>query len=274
MIGARVSRGFRLARQSWDVLRADTELIWLAVGSLFLSLVVGAGLFLTYLAVSAGLPAEGESVGATEYLFMAAAAISLTYISQLTLAAIVAAASMRLAGGDPTLADAVGPAFKRAHTLLGWTFITVVVGTILRALRERAGLLGRILVWVAEMAWAVTTFLVVPVIVHEDLGPWESVKRSSALFKERWGEQLVGEGAIGIAMFLIGLPIFLVTGLLAAAVPPVGITLLVVEVVAFCAIGTAMGGVFRAVLYQYAVSGAVAGPFSSSDLASQFHPKR
>ena len=62
---------------------------------------------------------------------------------------------------------------------------------ILRWLSER-GLLGRIVASLFGLAWNIVTYLVVPILVVEGIGPIEAVKRSGALLKKTWGEQIVG----------------------------------------------------------------------------------
>ena len=54
------------------------------------------------------------------------------------------------------------------------------------------------------MAWSLVTFLAVPVIAIEGTGPFETIKRSASLFRERWGQQITGNIAIGAAVFLLG----------------------------------------------------------------------
>ena len=67
------------------------------------------------------------------------------------------------------------------------------------------------------MAWSLVTFLAVPVIAIEGTGPFETLKRSASIFRERWGQQITGNIAIGGAVFLLGvLPaaILIVAGVL------------------------------------------------------------
>ncbi len=57
------------------------------------------------------------------------------------------------------------------------------------------------------LAWNIATFLVVPVLAVEKVGPFDAVKRSVALYKKTWGEQIVGN--LGLGAFF-GLVTFLV----------------------------------------------------------------
>ena len=94
------------------------------------------------------------------------------------------------------------------------------------------------------------------------------------LFRERWGEQFIGAGAIGLALFVIVLVASIPLGMLAVAVPPVGIPLAVLVLLAIVAAGSACQGVFNAALYRYAVGGQAAGVFRREDLDAAFRPRR
>ncbi|UUZ47783.1 DUF6159 family protein [Massilia sp. B-10] len=71
--------------------------------------------------------------------------------------------------------------------------IAATVGVILRAIQERVGFLGRIIVGMLGVGWTIATFLVVPVLVARDKGPVDSIKDSAALLKQTWGENVIGQ---------------------------------------------------------------------------------
>ena len=66
----------------------------------------------------------------------------------------------------------------------------------------------------------------------------------------------------------------LVGGLIAAAVPLVGVPLLVIAIGALMAVGAACSGVFNAALYRYATTGEASGAFSIEDMNGSFRPKK
>lgn len=267
----RIRRGFRLVKKSWEVLRADKELIGLAALSLVVGLLVVAVFMVGYVAI-VGFDADPD--GTVEAVLGIPMAFVLTFVGVFTTASIVAAATIRLEGGDPSVRDGVSLAWAKVDKLIVWTLITATVGLVLRAIRERTGFLGDLISGLVAMAWDVVTFLVVPVLLYEDEGPWSSVKRSASLFRQRWGEQLVGNAAIGLALFIVAIPVFLVVGAIATAIPLLGIALGVVVVGLLVSTGAALSGVFRAALYQFAVKGEAPGPFSEDDLAGSFQPRR
>ena len=145
---------------------------------------------------------------------------------------------------------------------------------ILRTLQERAGIVGRIVIGLIGVAWNVITFFVVPVLLYEPVGVPEAIKRSASIFRQRWGEQFIGTATIGLAIFLVAIPVVLVGGAIAYAVPLVGVPLLVVAIGALMAVGAACSGVFNAALYRFATTGEASSVFSIEDLNGSFRPKK
>jgi hypothetical protein len=62
--------------------------------------------------------------------------------------------------------------------ILAYALISATVGMILRIVSERGKAVGRFVSSIAGMAWNLATYLVVPVLVVERVGPMEPVKRS------------------------------------------------------------------------------------------------
>src|SRR2546430_14490730 len=75
--------------------------------------------------------------------------------------------------------------------------MTATVGLILRAIAERFGFIGRIIAGAFGAAWGIITYLVVPVLIFEKIGPWAGVKRSGSLLRQTWGEAAGGYLSLG-----------------------------------------------------------------------------
>jgi len=267
-----ISRGFRLAKASWGVVRDDRELLILPIISFVCSLVVVAGFALGIVGV--GIPKQGQSVKPGVYVLGFLMYVALAFVSIYFNAAVIGTAMKRLKGEPATIKDGLALARRHIGTIFVWAVVTATVGMILRTLQEGSGLVGRILLGIIGIAWTVLTFFVVPVLLYEDLGVGAAIKRSGSIFRQRWGEQFIGNATIGIAIFLIAIPIVLVGGLIAAAAPIVGIPFLVIAIGALMAIGAACTGVFNAALYRYATTGESSGAFSEEDMAGSFRPRR
>jgi amino acid transporter len=122
------------------------------------------------------------------------------------------------------------------------------------------------------MAWSLATFLAVPVLVAEDLGPVEAIKRSSQLLKKTWGEQIVGGLSIGLVFGLLAIAVVILGAAaifaLADVMPLAGLAIVVLLVLALLAMGlisSTLGGIYSAAVYDYAMGGS-AGEFFREDL--------
>lgn len=269
----RIRRGFRLLGASWEVLKADRELLVLPLISFAIILVVTASVAGAAWA-SGGLGREREALRAVDYVFLAIYYFLAYFVSIFFNAAVVGAATIRLAGGDPSIRDGLRLAASKAGKIAGWAAISATVGLILRAVQERAGFIGDIIIGLIGVAWSLMTYFVVPVILYEPVGVVDGIKRSASIFRQRWGEQMTGNVSIGLAMFLLAIPVAVLAAALAAISPPLGIVVGVLGLGALIAVGTALSGVFQAALYRYATSGQAGGAFSESDLQASFKQKR
>jgi hypothetical protein len=267
-----VSRGFRLARASWWVVKEDRELLWLPVISFACSLAVMAVFGLGMLGI--GLPEQGRSVSPGIYVLGFCMYVALSFVTIYFNAAVIGTAMKRLQGEDAKIADGLALARQHIGKIFVWALITATIGMILRQIQENAGILGRIVIGLVGIAWSVLTYFVVPVLLYEPVGVGQSIKRSAQIFRERWGEQFIGNATIGLAVVIIGIPVVLVGALVTAVVAPVGIVLLIVSVGALIAIGAACSGVFNAALYRYATTGEASGAFSLEDMNASFRPRR
>lgn len=263
----KLQNSWELAKASARVLGADKELLLFPVMSGIAMIVVTASFFVPTLLFGARVSSLAEgSIGV-----VGTAVLFLFYFSQYFViiffnSALIGAAMIRLDGGDPTLGDGLRVAWKHIGPILGYSLIAATVGIVLRALRERAGFIGRIVVGLLGLAWNLATYLVVPVLVTQGLGPIESIKKSAAIFKKTWGEQIAGNVGIG---FVFGLATL---GLIALSVPLVGLAvsagepvliaatvgLLVAAFLAVAVLNSALSGIYQAALYRFAVTGEVA----------------
>ncbi len=276
------SRSWTLVKASWAVLRADKELIIFPIISM-IGLVVVSIVFLVP-SIAAGLfdsVTQGEGPGILSlvvgFLFYVVVYTVIFYANT----ALVGAAMIRLRGGDPTLADGFRIASEHAAPILGYAVIAATVGMILNALSQRAGVIGQIVISIVGFAWNVATYLVVPVLVVEKLGPIEAVKRSAALLKATWGEQLAGNfsmggvfALIGIAgTLLLGLPLCALSGGGSSALIVADIALIVLLWIAIGIISSTLQGIYTAALYRYATEGSTGGFFDDSLVQNAFRRK-
>ncbi|MFO0874234.1 MAG: DUF6159 family protein [Phycisphaerales bacterium] len=208
-----LSSSWLLLRQSWDVLRADTQLLVFPILSTIATLVV-----LASFALPAALLMPWDRLGAETarglthspwwYVGLFAFYFVNFFIVTFFNSALVACASNRFEGKDSSVGAGLRAAVARLPQILMWTVVASTVGMLLRAVQERVGLLGSIVVRLVGMAWAIATYFVVPVLVLEGLGPVEAIKRSVAILRKNWGESLalnLGLGLIGFLLVIVAL---------------------------------------------------------------------
>jgi hypothetical protein len=261
----RAERSWQLVQASWNVLRSDRELLVLPAVSGVATAILGGG----FLALAMGSGAiEALRAGPGPVLGSFYAGIFVWYILQYFIVfffntALVAAALARLNGGDPTLKEALALAASRSGQIFGYAVISATVGVLLRAVAERLGLIGRIMEGVIGLAWTAATFLVVPVLVVEGVGPVAAIQRSASLLRRSWGENLIGNGSISLAMGLacgaIGF-VGICGGTLAVhqGQQALGIFLYasaIAGVLAIALVGSALSAVYTASVYCYAALG-------------------
>ena len=219
---------------------------------------------------------EGASPGWGALALGVLAYLVLAYITIFFNAALVHAANERLNGGDPTVRSALRGAASRAGRLLPWALLSATVSALLRALEERAGTLGKIISGIAGIAWSLVTFLVIPVLVMEDLRVSDAVRRSAALFKGTWGENIAARVGFGLLGFLAVLPGAVIIGLAVAAgdpVHPLLVTVGIVWIAAASLVLATLSGIFQTALYRYAAGLPGQGAFASDDLRAAFGAK-
>jgi hypothetical protein len=267
---------WELAKVSWGVLRADKALGAIpAISALFslLALAVLGGLFL---AVGLG-SGDDSAVEPAGWVLAVVAYVVFALITVYFQSALVAGANTSLSGGKPTLGDSMRAATAKLHRILPWAIVTATVSFIISQL-ERQGWLGAIVGNLLGMAWNVLTFLTVPIIMFEDVGPVAALKRSGQLFKQTWGENLVAQVGFGLVALVALLPAFLVAGVGLAsgngAVIGVTVGVAVVWFAIVSVVLSALSGIYRTALYRYAVDGQAPGPFAGSDLSHAFAPKQ
>lgn len=279
---SRFARSWDLFKTSLSVVRQDKELLWMPVLSALASLV--AVLAVAGVGLGSGLwPQTTNPDGSANYGGAALAFVLYILLAFVTLffnAAVVAGATERLKGGDPTMGSALGAAWKKAGRLFLWSIVVATVNVILQAIRERSGALGRILAGFAGMAWNLATFFMVPILLFEAEGIGSSVKRSGSLFRKTWGETVIGSAGLGLAGMVFGIGAFLVGLLAIFLLAPfglaglvAGVVVLVLGIVLVAALFSVLDGVYKAALYRYATAGEAAGGFRADQLGGAFTPK-
>ena len=281
----RLSNSWELVKASAAVLRADKELVVFPIISSIGVLLVSVSFILPM--VFAGVLdslISGEAGNINILSFLIA---FLFYLAQYLViifanSALVSAAMIRLRGGDPTVGDGFRIALDHIGSIFGYALIASTVGIILNSLARRSNTLGRIAVSLVGLAWNLATFLVVPVLVAENVGPFEAVKRSAQLLKKTWGEQIVGNLSIGVVfglltfaviVLIVAPSLYLMVTINNPVILVVMAILLMASLILIGLVNSTLSGIYAAAVYRFAAEGETGGYFKPELVQEAFRSK-
>lgn len=272
---SRIKRGWGLTKKSWGLLNEHRSLlrfpVYGALATIPLALVFfGPGLYLYD---------QGSLGGAIPLVVIGVYVLSVVgfYFS----VALAACADMIFRGEQATVADGLAVARSRFSQICGWAAVSTAISVLMSVLENQGGIGGQIAARLVGTAWSLVTFLAVPVIAIEGTGPGQTLKRSATMFKQRWGQQITGNLAIGGLIFLLGLLpalLLIVAGVvlwssasfLGALLVVVGALVLAIAMV----VSKALSGIFGVALYRYALDGQAVGGFTAAEMESAVKQKK
>ena len=265
----RVSNTLKMMKSCLDVLKKDRELIlfpvFAAISVAIFVLIISAGGYLDNLDTE-----QGGSLAPLILLIFGANFLIVFFNS-----ALVSAALERLRGGDPNVKSGLSHAIKHIHHIFFWSIIVTIVAiliAIIRGDRRENSIFREIFASIIQAGWAMMTFFVVPIIVSENIGPINAIKRSTSLFKQTWGDQVVANFGFGIFQLfgvLLGVVVYWFFGLFSPVLGAVlGGSLAVMSV----AIIYTLEGIYKAALYEFAL-GEKPLEFQQEDLRTAYQRK-
>jgi hypothetical protein len=212
-------------------------------------------------------PAGGLHWGSNTWLFVFLWYCGASFITIFFNCALAACVQLRFAGQDATLGDGLRRAASRVHTILLWSIVSATVGRVLDLLEQRAGFVGRLVVAFVGVGWSMATFLMVPVLVMEQQGVMDSIRRSASLLRQTWGEQLISGLAFGWLGLLFAVP-GIVLGVFGANGYPIFIVPAIAWFATMIAAFTAASEIFTVALYRYATTGEAPSGYDTATMGA------
>ena len=282
---SRFARSWLLIKASMDVLRNDNALLVLPAISSVVTLVVAGGF--VALAMSNGTFAAMHathrhgSVPLEFYVWMFCLYVVQYFVVIFFNTALIGCAIVLLGGGHPTVWDGLKLAVSRIGAILGYAIISATVGVLLQVVAEKLGFVGRLIAGGLGLAWTAATFLVVPILAAEGVGPMQAVERSSELLRKTWGENLIGNAGISLVMSMIsGTIAFVGFGggflLFKRGYEVLGVALISAAATAFLLVvlvSAALAAIYSAAVYWYAASGKPPVDFDGDLISAAFTRK-
>ncbi len=277
------SNSWKLVKASWRVLQADKELMIFPLVAFFASFLILITFAVpTVLAGVLDSFMTGGKLSIFSYVVAFLFYAAMYFVTIFSNTALVGAALIRLEGGDPTVQDGFRIAWSKISTIFGYTLIAATVGVVLRIISERSGTLGRLVVSLVGFVWSITTFLVVPVLVAEDVGPIDAVKRSGSLLRQTWGEQIAGNLSVGLIFglifflaLLVGIPLIVAAAFSGSvALIVTAVALVILSLMGISLISSTLSGIYTAAVYRFATTGDTDGYFETDMIKDAFKLKQ
>lgn len=309
----RFKNGFALLMNSFGVIRANPRLLLFPVSTAALTLVI-AGLFMTPIVfqpsshaytdkahwaevgsrlIVTSAPTEYDALkGRTHHVALSSAALAyfvLAYFLSMFLATFFNVAFVHeifdaLDGNPVSVTEGIQFALTKIKPILMWTLFAGIVGMAIKALEEKFGFFGRMIIRFIGTAWSVAAVFVIPVLVLEEHSnnPFSVMKQSAGVITKAWGEALAGYAGLQIGGFLAAFGLFVAMLAAAAAawaaqswmVLAGGLALGVAGVMAFSYVLGVAGQIYLCVLYRYATAGTVPPGWTPEMLGMAWTPKK
>jgi hypothetical protein len=289
-----LQRSWELGKETWNVLRQDRALVVFPILAGIASLLVSAS-FLIPAVLWFTSHEVGRGAGGRAQLDFGPLQYALTFLYYLVSyfvvvffnTGLVACVRMRFSGQSPTVSDGFQFAVRNLGLIFKWSLLSATVGTIIRVVEERADWLGRIIIGLVGVAWSIATTFAVPVLVYDQVGPIEAVKRSAQAFRRTWGATVVANFGLNTAFWLLFLPslVLLVSagiiaggmaqanGALAGLIFGGALLLCVLYWLALAIIQSTLQGIFLTACYHYASTGVVPSAFTPEHVINAWRPK-
>jgi hypothetical protein len=263
--------GKQLLRASLGLFRQNRRMIWLPVLS-------GLAAALAFLAVSGAVAVPlWRAYGANPWdvLYLFPGLMASTFVGVYFNVALAFAANEQIEGRAIGVCDALGMAWSRRRVVFSWALLSAVIGLVIQVIESRLGVFGRLVGVLGGLAWAVASFLVVPVLAFEDVGPIEALRQSSHLLRTTFGT--VARSALRFGLLFLGWSLLALAvlgtgvGLAVAGTPVLGVPIAVIGVIGFFVVSmylSAAGMYMRTILYRYATHQAL--PDLGLDLSRTF----
>ncbi len=249
----RLANGWKLSLISFQLIDSHKELLLFPLLSTISLLGMGVSFIFCAGSFSGGYEGYHGSGSATQYLLLLAFYLINAFVTIFFNVALIHCTFKILKGEQATISEGVAFSSSRLNLILSWSLVSATVNVVLKLIEKRSILLTGMITRMFGMLWSLATFLVIPVMVYENLDVGAAIKRSAQLFKETWGENVAAGFSFEAIGFIIFLASFICLGSL--MLPNHWFLYLAVMVLVGSIIYTVISAVetvFLAMMYQYA----------------------
>jgi hypothetical protein len=232
---------------------------------------------------------SSRRVGITAVRPLALAYFALMYFASMCLATFLNVAFYHeilnaLNGGQVSIMGGIQFACTKWKIILMWALFAGLVGMIIRALEQRFGMIGQLMMRLLGAVWSVACVFVIPVIVTEEetANPVVVLKKSATTLTRTWGEWLIGYAGVSIgggiimmaSLLWLGAGIFVAVNLHSIWL---GALVVLIWLAGVCILSYLMGiasQIFRCALFLYATRGTLPDPYREDMMALAWKVKK
>jgi hypothetical protein len=287
---SRLQTSWQLLQSSIRVLRDQPRLLLFPIISTLCALTLALFFFAPVIAVGIAVAKSGGDhvemparINAIFYAYGAVIYLVSMFIATFFNVAFYNEIIHAFAGEPVSLGRGLRFAVGRLPAIAMWSLLAGTVGLIIRAIEERLGWLGKIVMGLIGTAWSVAAVFAIPVIIRRsDTNPLAVLRDSAVTLKRTWGESLIGFVGlhIGGAVLALGSIVFAIAAVFGLAalhqwwlvLAVLGAWLLAVILWSF--IISVATHVYRCALYVYASEGVVPGPFTADMMNAGWKVKK
>lgn len=278
------SRSWDITKSSFSVMKKEGELFIFPILSSILSLILLAAITIPIILSTLGQAIVPE-FGVITLILIAAFYFGTALIATFFNFCVVHTAALAFSGRPAHFWSTIGRAFSKLHIIIGWALLAATVGLILKILENAARNakgVGKILLLITQaifgLAWTLANIFVIQSMVYKASGPFTAIKESIYTLKKTWGESLVRYFGLGLAQFIVMLPVILIgIGVIALgafsgsiAIIVIGVLFLIVMLVAIGLFFGVANQIFNTALYVYAQTGYIPNGFNEDQLRNAF----
>lgn len=184
--------------------------------------------------------------------------------------------ALRALRGQPTsLAGGLGCASSRIGALVAYAAIESTVGLVVRAV-SRIGprFVGRWLKMLLGDAWALLSYLSMPVLIAERRGSYDSLLRSSELMRRTWGETAISEFGFRLLCTHLVIALVIICLIVARLInQPFAVVVAILLFLSGVMIIATLQAIYRAALYIFAAEGVVPDDFDTPEMHAVWRVK-
>lgn len=292
----KIRTSWQLLRRSLHVLQKNPKLYLFPVVSTLCAIAIFLFFFAPILVVMfagvwSGAPtasrADWQEIGSrynlAMYLFGVVLYLTSMFVATFMNVAFYNEIIRALAGEPVSLGNGLRFASSRVRAILMWSLLAGTVGLIIRAIEERLGWIGKLVMAAIGTAWSVAAVFAIPVIIRRtDSNPLAVLRDSVTTLKRTWGESLAGFLGIqlgGLAFVALSVGLLVPAAILAVVLHQFwigaaagGLWLLAIFAASFFL--HMATHVYRCALYVYASEGVVPEPYTAEMMDAGWKVKK